>query len=412
MQVDWTDPAMFHWRIILMALNGLRQNLLRSILATLGVIIGVGAVVSAVSILEGAQHEVMERFEALGADQVIIVNGSEQQRGRTVAVSSLKPEDAKRIERENPDLVKAVAPQYQGGGQIKYYQRNVIGTVLGTSEAYAGMNNYEVVSGRFLTREDVRGSAMICVLGYKIAQDLFGYRSAIGERVKINGKSFIVVGVMEEKGTLGFLEVDKQVVIPLTTAMARMFGARYLTLLVVQCVDSSKLTACIDRVKRTLRAAHRIKPGSPDDFIVFTQEQIKQQFAQVAKIFAVVLYSIAGISIVVGGIGIMNIMLVSVTERTREIGVRIAVGARRFDILKQFLIEASTISVFGGALGVVCGWAIANFLGEFTQVLKPSTPLSIIAVALIMAAAIGIVSGIYPAIRAAGLDPVEALRYE
>jgi putative ABC transport system permease protein len=403
---------MFHWRIILMALRGLRQNLLRSMLATLGVIIGVGAVVSAVSILQGAQRDIMDRFEALGADQVIVVNASEQRRGRAVTVSALTPEDAELIERENQDLIKAVSPQFQGGGQTKYYQKNVNGMILGTTEAYAPMNDYEVVAGRFLTREDIRGNVMVCVLGHKVAQDLFGWLPAVGERVKINGKSFIVVGVMEEKGTLGFLEVDKQVIIPLSTAMDRMFGARHLTMLIAQCVDTKKLPACIDRVKRTLRGAHRIKPGANDDFTVFTQEQIKQQFAQVASIFAVVLYSIAGISIVVGAIGIMNIMLVSVTERTREIGVRIAVGARRFDILKQFLIEASTISVFGGALGVVCGWAIANFLGDFTRVLETYTPPSIVVIALIMAAVIGIVSGIYPAIRAASLDPVEALRYE
>jgi putative ABC transport system permease protein len=348
----------------------------------------------------------------LGADQVIVVNGSEQHGGRAVAVTALKPEDAEAILRDNPDLVKAVAPQFQGGGQTKYYQKNVNGLILGTTESYAAMNSYEVAHGRFLTREDVRGNTMICVLGYGVAQDLFGWRPAVGERVKINGKSFIVVGVMEEKGTLGFLEVDNQVIIPLTTAMGRMFGARYLSMLVVQSVDTKRLSACIERVKRTLRAEHRIKPGSQDDFTVFTQEQIKESFAQVAQIFAVVLYSIASISIVVGGIGIMNIMLVSVTERTREIGVRIAVGARRFDILKQFLIEASTISIFGGALGVVFGWAIANFLGEFTQVLETYTPPSIVMVAMIMAAAVGIISGIYPAIRAASLDPVQALRFE
>ena len=169
---------------------------------------------------------------------------------------------------------------------------------------------------------------------------------------------------------------------------------------------------CIDRIKRTLRASHRINAGDDDDFTVFNQDQFKEQLGDVARIFGAVLYSIAGISIVVGAIGIMNIMLVSVTERTREIGVRIAVGARRLDILKQFLAEASIISMLGGGLGVVCGWAIANFLGEFTQVLQVYTPPEIIVLALLMAAMVGIVSGIYPAIRAARLDPVRSLRYE
>ena len=176
---------MFHLRIILTALRGLRQNLLRSLLATLGVIIGVGAVVSAVSILQGARRDIMDRFEALGADQIIVVNGSEQHRGRTVPVSVLTPEDAERIERENPELVKAVSPQYQGAGQIKYYQKNVVGTVLGTSEAYASMNNYEVVAGRFLTREDIRGDAMVCVLDGTAEISIDGRPTAVprGSRV-------------------------------------------------------------------------------------------------------------------------------------------------------------------------------------------------------------------------------------
>ena len=165
-------------------------------------------------------------------------------------------------------------------------------------------------------------------------------------------------------------------------------------------------------MKKTLRASHRIRAGQGNDFVIFTQERLKQQFAEIGMIFAVVLYSIAGISLLVGAIGIMNIMLVSVTERTREIGVRIAVGARRFDILKQFLIEASTISFFGGVLGVICGWALADLLGEITEVLTTYTPPSLVVAALFMAVVVGIVSGIYPAIRAARLDPIQALRYE
>ncbi|UCE58509.1 MAG: ABC transporter permease [Phycisphaerales bacterium] len=406
-----TGP-MFHLRIMAMAIRGLQQNLLRSLLATLGVIIGVGAVVSAVSILEGAQRDILERFETLGADQVIVFNGTDRRSGRGTATNSLLPEDADRIAQEGEDLILATTPQSNDAAQIKYFQRNTPATVLGTTESYTALNHYHPAQGRFITREDVRGSSMVCVLGHKVAEDLFGARSPVGKTVKINGKSFIVVGVMEEKGVLGFFEVDKQVVIPLTTAMGRMFGKRYLTMLVVQCVDSQHVPACIEKVKKTLRASHRIRAGEEDDFTVFTQDQFKQQLGQVTMIFAVVLYSIAGISLVVGAIGIMNIMLVSVTERTREIGVRIAVGARRMDILKQFLTEASVISLLGGSLGVVCGWAIANFLGEYTQVLQTYTPPASIIAALVMAVVVGLISGMYPAVRAARLDPVESLRYE
>ncbi len=403
---------MFHLRIMLMALRGLRQNLLRTLLATMGVIIGVGAVVSAVSILQGAEKEILDRFESLGADQIIVFNGSDRRSHRHIQISSLLPEDADQISEENPGVIIAVAPHYNGGGQTKYFEKNFAGTVLGTSESYAIINNYGVERGRFITREDVRGYSMVCVLGNRVAEDLFGAVPPVGKTVRVNGKSFIVVGVMEKKGALGFMEVDNQVIIPVTTAMERMFGAKYLSFLVAQCVDANRVSACIDRVKKTLRASHRIRAGDDDDFIVFTQDQFKQQLGQVAMIFAVVLYSIAGISLVVGAIGIMNIMLVSVTERTREIGVRIAVGARRLDILKQFLTEAGVISMIGGGLGVVCGWAIANFLSKFTQVLEVYTPPLIVLLAMLMAAAVGIISGIYPAIRAARLDPVQALRYE
>jgi len=403
---------MFHLRILITAIRGLQQNLLRSLLATLGVIIGVGAVVAAVSILEGAQRDILDRFETLGSDQVIVFNGSDRRRHRATQTNSLLPEDAEQILRDNPDLVVATAPQFQGAGQIKYLERNTYSPVLGATEAYAEINDYRPIEGRFIRKQDVSGYSMVCVLGSKVADDLFGARSAMGKALKINGRSFTVIGVMEERGTLGMVEADNQVIIPLSTAMARVFGQRYLSMLIVQCVDTKKLPQCVESVKKTLRAAHRIKASDEDDFTVFTQEQFKQTFGQIAQIFAIVLYSIAGISIVVGAIGIMNIMLVSVTERTREIGVRMAVGARRFDILKQFLTEASIISSFGGMLGVVCGWAMANFLSKFTQVLQTYTPPSIIVAALVMAGVVGILSGIYPAIRAAKLDPVQALRFE
>ena len=403
---------MFHIRIMLTALKGLRQNMLRSMLATLGVIIGVGAVVAAVSILQGAQREVLDRFESLGADQLMVFNGTERRTHRSTQVNSLVPGDAERIERENEGLVVATAPRYVKAAQIKYFEKNTFVNLLGTTPAYARINSYEPANGRFLSHQDVRGNTMVCVLGYKVADELFGALPAVGKRVKINGKTFIVVGIMEEKGAIGFTEVDNQVIIPLSTAMGRMFGSRYLSMLVVQCVSASRLSACVDGVKKTLRASHRIRAGQGNDFVIFTQERLKQQFAEIGMIFAVVLYSIAGISLLVGAIGIMNIMLVSVTERTREIGVRIAVGARRFDILKQFLIEASTISFFGGVLGVICGWALADLLGEITEVLTTYTPPSLVVAALFMAVVVGIVSGIYPAIRAARLDPIQALRYE
>lgn len=403
---------MFHLRLVQTAIQALRQNFLRSLLATLGVVIGVGAVVSAVSILAGTNRDVLQRVEALGADQAIIVSGTDKGNSRQTRVQSLKLDDVDQLTKDNEDIIRAVAPQYQIPQQVKRISRNTAVSVLGTTEEYAEMNDYHPIEGRFINREDVRGGAQNCVLGSSVAEELFGAKSAIGETVSIEGKSFIVVGVMEEKGALGFTEVDTQVIVPITTAMQRLVKSTNVNLIVVQAVDASRLDACIERIKKTLRASHHIRAGEDDDFTVFTQERMKTMFGQFSMVFAIVLYSIAGISLVVGGIGIMNIMLVSVTERTREIGVRIAVGARRFDILKQFMTEAAFISLLGGGFGALFGWAVASLIGEYTQVIKIYTSTWTVLLALAMAVLVGIVSGIYPAIRASQLDPVEALRYE
>jgi putative ABC transport system permease protein len=323
---------------------------------------------------------------------------------------SLEPEDAEAL--QGCPLVKAVAPEVQAGAQIKYLQKNRSVTVLATTDAYARINNYKPVEGHFLTRDQNRAERKVCVLGHEVAKELFGEATPVGHRVKIKGMPFTVIGVMEKKGFLGFREVDNQVVIPLSTGMKRLFGLRNVTMITAQADRQDLLPAAIQQVKRTLRSQHNIRAGSDDDFTVFTQEQAKAQLADITKIFAVVLYSIAGISLVVGGIGIMNIMLVSVTERTREIGVRMAVGATRFDILRQFLIEASIISLLGGLLGIVLGYAFTDLLENITRVLKTYTPMASISWALVMAITVGVISGLYPAYRASRLDPVEALRYE
>jgi len=405
---------MFWMRIVMMAYRGLRANLLRSMLATVGVIIGVSAVVSAMSILEGANRDIRGRFESMGADLVYVMGGSSQRRSRHATTLSLTPEDAEAIgDRRDCPLVSAVAPEVQLSEQtIQYFDRNRSATVLATSADYAAMNSYKPVAGRFLRPEDVLAERKVCVLGHKLAGELFGNLPAVGQHVKIGGIAFTVVGVMEKKGFLGFRQVDDQATIPLTTGMKRLFRTRFVHLIGVQSRDASRLDECIIQIKSVLRREHKIRPGTEDDFTVATVEQAKDQVAWVTNLFGIVLYSIAGIALVVGGIGIMNIMLVSVTERTREIGVRMAVGARRGDILKQFLIEAIVISVLGGGLGVLLGLVFTGLLEDITQVLQPYTDSSIITWALAMAIVVGVTSGLYPAVRASRLDPVEALRYE
>ncbi len=402
---------MFAFRLILASLRGLQTNLMRSLLATLGVIIGVTAVVSAMSILAGAEREIAQRFESMGADQIMVVPGSGGRGHRQARLDSLTADDAIAIREECPLIINTAAERSQPM-QVKYLQKNMFATVMATTEAYQEINDYKVESGRFISREDNRATRKVCVLGHKIARELFGEVAPVGFRVKIKGIGFTVIGVMEKKGFLGMREVDSQVIVPLDTGLKRLFGFQFVGMITAQAGDQTKLDAAIQQVKRTLRGEHKIRAGSGDDFSIFTQEQAKERVADVTQIFEIVLYSIAGISLVVGGIGIMNIMLVSVTERTREIGVRIAVGARRMDIAAQFLIEAAVISMLGGALGVVVGMAFADLLEKVTRVLKTFTPPSAIVFALIMAGCVGIVSGLYPAVRASRLDPVEALRYE
>ena len=402
---------MFFFRICLMAARSLRANLMRSILACLGVIIGVAAVVSAMSILDGSRRDMVEKIERLGADQVIVMNGSSDRRGgRAAQRMSLTREDADALGKI--PLVHAAAPESSIGTQIKHFEKNLNIQLLATNENYTRINEYQAVRGRTLTRADVQGGRKVCLLGHKVTRKLFGETPAVGARVRIAGIGFTVVGVMEKKGVLGMRQADTQVVVPVTTGLDRLFGTKYVQLITVQSTESGDLEGTIQEIKRCLRQQHNIRAGSADDFQVFTREEATKMFSEIVGIFAVVLYSIAGISLVVGGIGIMNIMLVSVTERTREIGVRMAVGARRTDILSQFLIEAGVISVLGGGLGVLLGFALNDVLENVTQVLKTYTGTAAIAWALGMAIFTGIVSGLYPALRASRLDPVEALRYE
>jgi len=396
-----------------MAWRALRANLLRSLLATLGVIIGVASVISAMSILEGTRKNLMDRLRTFGSDQVIVFPPTVRAGGRvTRRIDTLTLEDAQAIQTDCESVLRTAAEVWMAGVVVKHRNKNKTYALLGTNENYSPINRYRVAVGRFLAAEDVRAERKVAVLGHKVARDLFGHADPVGFAVKIRGIGFRIIGVMEKKGTLGFRNVDNQVIVPVTTAMRRLFGLRNVTNIIVQARDPSVLGDCQDEIKKVLRNRHRIRRGEPNDFDMFTQEETLRQAAEITKILAVVLYSIAGISLVVGGIGIMNIMLVSVTERTREIGVRIAVGAQRWDILRQFLIESSTISVLGGGFGVLLGFACNNLLEKTTEVLTTHTSLGVILTAVTMAVMTGVCSGIYPAYKASRLNPVDALRYE
>jgi putative ABC transport system permease protein len=404
---------MFYLRIIYTAILALKTNMLRSLLATLGVIIGVAAVVAAMSIIDGLRKEVTHSIESFGSNVLQIFPGSSKKSSRNIGeVQTLSTEDAEAIADMCPDVLRT-APEVMGVAQVKFYSRNMQASVLGTMPQYTDIRSYKVAEGRFFSRSDVKSEAYVVVLGYKVAKELFGHGSPLGFIVKINGKTFTVIGVMEKKGTIGFTRVDDQVIIPVTTAMKRLFGYRTVHSISVQAKSTDLAASAQKQITTLLRKRHKITPGEKEDFAIFSQEQFLKSFQETSQILVLVFYSIAGISLVVGGIGIANIMLVSVTERTREIGVRMAVGAQRFDILYQFLTESIVISTVGGSIGVLVGYFFSQILtGISRDMLKVYVAPSAIITALSVACITGMISGIYPAYKASRLDPVDALRYE
>ena len=411
---------MFFFRVCLMALRSLWIHPLRSVLATLGVIIGVGAVVAAMAILEGMSARFSSGFESMGSNKLFVSPNIERRNNRLVGnFDSLKLADADAILR-SCDAVDTVMPQISSSVLIKFLSKNTTASLLGATDVYQDINSHYVSEGEFISRGNVQSKASVVVIGAKVKQELFGGRPALDEKIKISGagtlgtRTFTVIGVMEEKGNVAFIDVDRQIIIPVTTAMDRLYGLDSVQAIVAESVSPSDadIEAAKTQIKRLLRRRHKIRAGQQDDFQVQAQKEFVKQFSQFTQILGIVLGSIAGISLVVGGIGIMNIMLVAVTERTREIGVRMAMGAQRSDVMNQFLIEASIVSFLGGALGVLMGWGLATTIERLTRVFETLTTGWSIAMALTMATLVGIVSGIYPAWKASRLDPVEALRYE
>ncbi|HWL94130.1 MAG TPA: ABC transporter permease [Phycisphaerae bacterium] len=412
---------MFFFRVCIMALRSLWIHPLRSILATLGVIIGVAAVVAAMAILEGMGARMATGFESMGSNKLFVMPEVERRGRRAVGnFDSLELEDAEAIERSCQRTIQRVMPQIMNSVTVKFLSKTTNATILGATDVYPIINSHNVSEGEFFTRANVQGKANIVVLGAKVKQELFGGIPAIEEKIKISGMStlgtrtFTVVGVMEEKGNVGFTDVDRQIIIPITTAMDKVYGVEFIQTIVAEArsAEDADIEEAKNEIKKLLRQRHKIRAGQQDDFQVQAQKEFVAQFGQFQKIIGVVLGSIAGISLVVGGIGIMNIMLVAVTERTREIGVRMAMGAQRMDVMKQFLVEASFVSFLGGAMGVLMGWGLANTIERLTRVFETLTSAWSIVAALAMATGTGIVSGIYPAWKASRLDPVEALRYE
>ena len=401
------------------ALRALKVNKLRSILTMLGIIIGVGAVITMIAVGGGAQARVEEQIKSLGSNLMIIIPGSTTSGGVRMGGSSaqtLTEDDAWAITREVQE-VQASAPSNRGSGQIIAGNSNWSTVIYGVTPEYMEVRDWPIVSGRGFEPQEVSGAGKVALIGQSVAKQLFGDADPVDQQIRIRKVPFIIVGVLEKKGqSMMGTDQDDVILVPLATARNRLFGnpqgkLRRVGVISVKVRDGQNMKEAEDRIRELMRQRHKLQPGTDDDFTIRNLTEILQAQEASSKVLALLLAAVASVSLLVGGIGIMNIMLVSVTERTREIGLRMAVGARANDILKQFLVEAVTLSLIGGLLGIALGLGGSLAIGQFAGWRTSLSPESVV-LAVGFAAAIGIFFGFYPARKASRLLPIEALRYE
>lgn len=402
------------WQTGLIALRALRRNKMRSMLTALGIIIGVASVVAMVAVGNGAQERITSQVAALGQNLLTVMAGSRKSGGVQSGLgsaSAITLADAEAIGREVPD-VAAISPEVSSTAQAIANGRNWSTSIVGESPDYLKIRDWKLASGSMFTDREVRTAAKVAVIGSKTANELFGPLDPVGQSVRIKNIPFTIIGVLESKGAgMGGANQDDRIIIPYTTAMKRITGDRYLRSVNVQIRSSDRMEVAQQQITSLLRQRHRLTSGQSDDFNIFNQKEIADTVNSISTVITLLLGSIAGISLVVGGIGIMNIMLVSVTERTREIGIRIAVGAQPGNIRLQFLIEAVTLSLLGGLIGVLAGIGASKLVSVFASFNAVVSVGSII-LAFGVSSVIGIFFGFYPAHKAAGLNPIDALRYE
>lgn len=402
---------------ILEALESLNSNKMRSGLTILGIVIGVAAVIAMLAVGAGAQETITGAISGVGTNLLFIFSGNFEEEVRNPQPLTLSDVEALRDQFQAPSIVN-VAPIISGSAKVSFSGKQANTTVNGVTPDYEPVRNYKVTEGEFINQEQLLGQASVALLGPELAQKIFDRKEGlVGETIRIEGQPFRVIGVLEPKGGGAFGSQDDVVLIPFSTAKNRVFlrTRERVDVIFVQAIDSEAVNSATDEITLILRSRHRIMLG-PNDFTVFSQEDFVQTARTITGVFTIFLGGIAGISLLVGGIGIMNIMLVSVTERTREIGLRKALGARKRDILIQFLTESSLLSLMGGLIGILFGWLISFIIGRIAAAnntpFSPVIGINSILLATIFATAVGLFFGIYPANRAANLQPVEALRYE
>jgi putative ABC transport system permease protein len=399
---------------LLLALRGIRKNGMRAILTTLGVMVGVGAVIAMLAVGAGSRQRVAEELEKMGTNNVSVRAGSATRsgvRGWAGTATRLTIADAEAIRDELPGIV-SVAPIVNRLTRVRYRGTNWATQVKGVSPEYLSIRNWQLDQGEFFTDWHVKRAAHVCVLGQTVALELFKLRTPVGEVVLIQEIACRVIGLLTKKGASSSgRDQDDLVLMPVTTVQRKLIGKTFIHQVLVQTPDQEAALRVQEDIRRLMRQRHRLQPQQDDDFRLWTSAELAQASEESARVFTWLLACIASVSLLVGGIGIMNITLVSVTERTREIGIRMALGARRTHVLAQFLLEALVLSVAGGVMGVFIGIAAALAIGRFSG-LPVSVASWSVGLAFLFSGVVGIVFGLYPARKAANLRPAEALRYE
>ncbi|HEY4646529.1 MAG TPA: ABC transporter permease [Steroidobacteraceae bacterium] len=400
--------------LVKLAVDSILKNKMRTLLTMLGIVIGVAAVIVMMAVGQGAQSRIAEQIRNLGTNMVIIMPGTSQQGGVSQGAGTfnrLTIEDAEKLKREGL-LFAAVSPVIFSRAQAIGGEGNWRTFINGVDMDYFTIRDWQAADGALFSDADIRAMRKVALLGNTVATNLYSSGDAIGQQIQLRNVPFTIVGVLAQKGqTAGGADQDDVIVVPYTTAQTRLSGWQRIGQILVSTYSPAEIPAAQEEIRAIMRESHRLGADDDDDFTIRNQDELTETASSTTKVMSWLLAAIASISLLVGGIGIMNIMLVSVTERTREIGIRLAIGARGSDVLTQFLVESVVISVLGGLIGVAVGYSGAALLGHLTG-WSTETPPGTVLIAVGFSAAVGVFFGFYPARRAASLDPIQALRYE
>lgn len=406
---------MHYSNLIRIALKALQRNKMRTFLTMLGIIIGVGSVIAMLAIGQGSKKSIQDQVSSMGSNLVFVMPASQQRGGVQLGntnTQSLTLKDVDAIQANCPD-VTMVSPEVRGGGQAVYSNKNAPTTIYGANPQYLDIRKITVKSGRMFTDREIKTSAKVCLIGQTVVTNLFGENAdPIGLSIRFKNIPMKIIGVLAERGQNNFgQDQDDLILAPYTTVQKRILAITYIQSIDASAVSEAKTADAVDEISSVLRTEHKIKNPEQDDFSVRTQAEIIKMFSSISDILTLLLGAIAGISLLVGGIGIMNIMYVSVTERTREIGLRMSIGGRGIDILMQFLMESILISIIGGILGILLGLTASQVIARVMSWPVVVMPQAVV-MSFVVCTAIGIFFGWYPARKASNLDPIDALRYE